>query len=161
MGREYTVADYEEIVRGFRKRYPDVTLMTDMIVGFYQETEDEFNESLAFIERIRPNKVNITRYSPRPLTPLSHEKDFPDSIKKDRSRIMNATAEKIYTVINSPLIGTTVPFVVTEIIRPGSVMARSPAYLGIVINKDLPVGFVGRARIEKDRKYFFIGKTVD
>jgi threonylcarbamoyladenosine tRNA methylthiotransferase CDKAL1 len=158
MGREYTFDEYEEIVRAFRRKMPDITLMTDMIVGFCGETDEDFGESLALIDRTRPNKVNITRYSQRPQTPLVHEKDFPDSVKKDRSRIMHAHAEKLYTEINLPHIGTTVPFVVTEIIRPGSVMGRSPAYLGVVLNEDLPVGFEGYARLEKDRKYFFIGK---
>ena len=158
MGREYSVADYEEIVRTFRRKMPDVTLMTDMIVGFPYECEDEFNDSLTLLDRIRPNKVNVTRYSKRPLTPLAQEKDFPDFVKKDRSRLMNTHAERIYAEINRPLIGTTVPFVVSEIIRPGSVMGRSPAYVGIVINEDLPVGFEGHARLENDRKYFFIGK---
>jgi threonylcarbamoyladenosine tRNA methylthiotransferase CDKAL1 len=158
MGREYTVAEYEEIVRAFRRRIPDLTLMTDMIVGFCSETDEEFEESLALIDRTRPNKVNITRYSQRPQTPLVHEKDFPDSVKKDRSRILHVHVEKLYAEINRPLLGTTVPFEVTEVIRPGSVMGRSPAYLGIVLNEDLPVGSEGYARLEKDRKYFFIGK---
>ena len=160
MNRGYSVADYEEIVRAFRRKLPDITLMTDMIVGFPDETEDEFNESLALIERIRPNKVNITRYSRRPLTPLAREKDLPDYVKKDRSRLMNARVEPMYEEINRPLIGTRIQFVVTEVIRPGSVMARSPNYLGIVINEDLPVGSEGFALLEKDRKYFFIGKRV-
>ncbi|MCK9580713.1 MAG: radical SAM protein [Methanoregula sp.] len=160
MGRQYTVDEYEEIVQAFRKRIPDITLMTDMIVGFSRETEDEFTDSLALVERIHPNKVNVTRYSQRPFTPLATEKDFPDSVKKDRSRLMNQHAERIYAEINDPLIGTTVPFVVTEAVRPGSVMARSPAYLGIVINENLPVGFAGNARLKKDRKYFFIGERV-
>jgi threonylcarbamoyladenosine tRNA methylthiotransferase CDKAL1 len=160
MGRGYSVTDYEEIVCAFRRKIPDITLMTDMIVGICRETDDEFNESLALIERIRPNKVNVTRYSQRPFTPLAREKDFPDFVKKDRSRLMNAHAERIYAEINRPLIGTKVPFVVTEVIRPGSVMSRSLTYLGIVINENLPVGFEGIALLEKDRKYFFVGKRV-
>lgn len=160
MGREYTVAQYEEIVRAFRRKIPDITLITDMIVGFSGETEEEFGESLALIDRTRPNKVNITRYSRRPQTPLAHEKDYPDFVKKDRSRLMHAHAERHYGEINKPFLGTTVPFVVTEIIRPGSVMGRSPVYTGIVINEDLPVGFEGHARLEKDRKYFFVGNRV-
>ena len=39
-------------------------------------------------------------------------------------------------------------------------MARSSNYLGIVINEDLPVGYMGRAILKKDRKYFFIGQPV-
>jgi MiaB/RimO family radical SAM methylthiotransferase len=160
MGREYRLSDYEEIVRAFRRKIPDITLMTDMIVGFPHETEDDFQTSLDLIERVRPNKVNITRYSKRPLTPLAHDTDFPDFVKKDRSRCMQVRAEHIYAEINRPLVGKTVPFVVTEILRAGSVMGRTPSYLGVVINEDLPAGFEGNARLETDRNYFFIGKRV-
>jgi MiaB/RimO family radical SAM methylthiotransferase len=160
MGRAYTVADFEEIVKAFRTRYPEITLVTDMIVGFCGETEQDFSASLDLIERLRPNKVNITRYSPRPFTPLSSEKDPPDWVKKDRSRSMNAHAEKIYTLVNKGYLEQTVPFIVTETIKLGSVMARSPNYTGIVINEELPVGFTGQAILKKDRKYFFLGQRV-
>jgi len=160
MGRAYTVADYEEIVTAFKNRYPKITLATDMIVGFPGETEEDFSESLELIERVCPNKVNITRYSQRPFTPLSSEKDFPDWIKKDRSRSMNTCAEKIYASVNKGYLEQQVPFVVTETIKKGSVMARSPGYLGIVINEDLPVGYSGQAILKKDRKYFFLAQRV-
>jgi tRNA A37 methylthiotransferase MiaB len=160
MGRGYTVADFEEIVAAFRNRYPEITVATDMIVGFPGETQEDFSESLELIERVRPNKVNITRYSQRPFTPLTLKEDFPDWIKKDRSRIMNSRAGKVYASINAGYIEKQVPFLVTEKIKKGSVMARSPDYMGIVINEDLPVGYEGRAILKKDRKYFFIGQRV-
>ena len=157
MGRGYTVAEFEDVVAAFRARFPDITLGTDIIVGFCGETEDDFQETLDLIGRIRPNKVNVTRYSRRPLTPVYNDYDFPDSVKKDRSRLLQSAAEALYSAINEPLLNTIVPFVVTEKIRPGSVMARSPNYTGIVINEDLPCGFSGRAILKEDRKYFFIG----
>lgn len=160
MGREYTCGDYEEIVAAFRRKYPDITLMTDIIVGFPKENEEDFRASLDLIGRVRPNKVNITRYSRRPLTPLADEYDYPDSVKKDRSRALQARAGVLYSEINAPLIGTTVPFTVTEKIRPGSVMARGPNYTGIVLNEDLAAGQTGLAVLVKDRKYFFIGERL-
>lgn len=160
MGRQYTVLECEEIVAAFRKRYPDITIASDLIVGFPKETETDFSMSCDFIDRVGPNKVNITRYSSRPFTHISSEKEFPDSVKKDRSRILNTRVELLYGVLNRPLLGTVVPFIVTEIIQKGSVMARSPNYTGIVLNENLPVGFESRAILEKDRKYFFIGKRV-
>jgi threonylcarbamoyladenosine tRNA methylthiotransferase CDKAL1 len=160
MGRGYSVADFDEIVTAFRKRFPDITLATDMIVGFPGETQEEFTQSLDLIEMVRPNKVNITRYSRRPFTPLFTVKDCPEWIKKDRSRIMNTLAEKVYTSINAGCLEKQVPFLVTETIKEGSVMARSPNYLGIVINENLPLGYEGRAILKKERKYFFIGKRV-
>jgi MiaB/RimO family radical SAM methylthiotransferase len=160
MGRGYTVADFEEIITAFKNRYPEITLATDMIVGFPGETDEDFSKSLDLIGRVRPNKVNITRYSRRPFTPLFTGKDYPDWIKKDRSRIMNSCAEQIYASLNSGLLEKQVPIIVTETIKTGSVMARSPAYLGIVIDENLPPGYEGHAILKKDRKYFFTGQRV-
>ena len=160
MGRRYAVEDFVRIVAAFRKRYPDITIATDMIVGFCGETDEDFSRSLDLVRRIRPNKVNVTRYSRRPFTSLSHDKDFPDSVKKDRSRLLLACAEEVYAKENARYLGREVPFIVTERIRNGSVMARSPTYQGIVINEDLPCGSVGQAILKKDRKYFFVGERV-
>jgi threonylcarbamoyladenosine tRNA methylthiotransferase CDKAL1 len=158
MGREYTIADFEEIIAAFKNRYPKITIATDMIVGFPGETKEDFSESLKLIERVRPNKVNITRYSQRPFTPLSSKEDFPEWVKKDRSRTMNSLSEKVYASINAGCLEKPVAFRVTETIKKGSVMARASNYLGIVINEDLPVGYEGQAILKKDRKYFFIGQ---
>jgi len=160
MGRGYTVEEYEQIVAAFRKKYPDITVATDMIVGFPGETDEDFSRSVALIDRLRPNKVNVTRYSPRPFTGAIKEKDFPDAVKKDRSRILNARAEEGYTAINIPCLSRVVPFIVTETIRPGSVLARTPSYTGVVLNEALPIGYTGEAILKRDRKYFFIGERV-
>jgi threonylcarbamoyladenosine tRNA methylthiotransferase CDKAL1 len=160
MGREYTVSDFEEIVARFKQRYPEITLATDMIVGFPGETDEDFSQSLDLIDRICPQKVNITRYSARPFTPISSEKDFPDWIKKERSRIMNARAEQVYACINQGYLNKQTDFIVTEQIKKGSVMARSPNYLGIILNESLPLGYEGRAILKKDKKYFFTGQRI-
>ena len=160
MGRGYTIAEFEEIVGLFRKRYPGITVATDMIVGFCGETPADFSASLDLIRRVKPAKVNVTRYSRRPFTPLAREKDYPDYIKKDRSRTMNLVAEEMYASQNAMQLGKTVPFMVTETLREGSVMARSPEYSGIVIHENLPVGFLGDAVLKQDRKYFFIGERI-
>ena len=160
MGRGYTVEDIERIIAAFREKYPEITIATDVIVGFPGETDEDFSRSVALIERLRPNKVNVTRYSPRPFTRAMQEKDFPDAIKKDRSRILNACAEQVYTAINAPWLTRVVPFVVTETIRSGSVLARTPFYTGVVLNEALPLGYTGQAILKVDRKYFFIGKRL-
>jgi tRNA A37 methylthiotransferase MiaB len=160
MGRGYTVQEFEEIVSAFRSRYPDISIATDFIVGFPGETKDDFSRSLALIGRTKPAKVNVTRYSKRPFTGPFVEKDFPDSVKKDRSRTLNAYAEEQYSTVNHPLLGTTVSCVVTEKLRPGSVMARTASYRGVVIGRDLPIGVAAEVVLKKDRKYFFMGDPV-
>jgi len=158
MGREYSCEDFEHIVAAFRKKFPDITLATDMIVGFPGETEDDFKESLNLINRVRPNKVNITRFSKRPHTRVFSMREIPDALKKERSRTTNAYAEQIYHAINAPMIDKNVPIIVTERIRKGSVLARTPSCLGIALHEDLPIGFTGHATIQKEHMYFFSGK---
>jgi tRNA A37 methylthiotransferase MiaB len=160
MNRGYTTEEFEEIITAFKKRYPHISIATDVIVGYPGETEQDFKQTRELISRIRPIKVNITRYSHRPFTVIDSGSDPSDSVKKDRSRDLNALTGEIYSSINTPLLGTTTPFIVTEVIQPGSVMARTPTYLGVVIKEDLPIGYDGRVTLKKDRKYFFIGERV-
>ncbi|MGD0535781.1 MAG: MiaB/RimO family radical SAM methylthiotransferase [Methanoregula sp.] len=161
MGRGYTVKAFLEIVSAFRRRYPGISIATDFIVGFPGETDDDFSRSLALVGRTKPAKVNVTRYSQRPFTGPFAENDFPDSVKKDRSRLLNAYAEEQYSAVNRPLLGTTVSCVVTEKLRPGSVMARTATYQGVVIGTDLPIGAAAEVILKKDRKYFFMGDLVE
>jgi MiaB-like tRNA modifying enzyme len=160
MNRGYTAEEFEEIITVFRKRYPSVSIATDVIVGYPGETEQDFCQTRELISRIRPVKVNVTRYSHRPFTGTSSGPDLPDSVKKERSRDLNVLTGEIYSSNNALLLGTIVPFIVTESIKSGSVMARTPSYQGVVIKEDLPVGYEGKAVLEKDRKYFFIGGRI-
>jgi threonylcarbamoyladenosine tRNA methylthiotransferase CDKAL1 len=160
MGREYSVRDAIDIVSWFRKKIPDTNLMTDMIVGFPGESDSDFQSSLSLLRQIRPNKVNITRYSKRPHTECASAPDFTDYIKKKRSRMMNAQAEELYHAINADWTGKMVPFIVTEKIREGSVIARSPAYLDIVLKEDLPVGTTGHCLLLDEHMYYFTGLRV-
>ena len=160
MRRGYTSADCITLIDAFRVRFPDITIMTDMIVGFPGESEKDFLQSLDLVKKIRPNKVNITRFSKRPGTDMSGVYDFTDYIKKKRSRMINACSEELYHAMNASWIGRKVPFIVTEKIREGSVVARTPLYQGVVLMEDLPLGTTGDAILTEERMYYFIGSKV-
>ncbi len=160
MRRGYTSADCVELINTFRDRFPDITVMTDMIVGFPGESEEDFFQSIDLVRQIRPNKVNITRFSKRPGTEMSGVHDFTDYIKKKRSRMMNTCSEEVYHSLNATWIGKKVPFIVTEKIREGSVVARTPTYQDVVLMEDLPLGTAGHAILTEERMYYFIGSRV-
>lgn len=160
MNRGYTASDVRAIVRAFREVHPDLTLMTDLIVGFPGETGEEFRETLQLITDLSPNKVNVTRYSRRPGTPAADLPDLQDSVKKDRSRAVNAHATTLYHQKNSQWIGEEVNVVVTEQRKPGSVITRDERYQNIVIQENLLLGTRCRVRIEQDCTYYFTGSLV-
>jgi len=161
MGRGYSRAEFEEIADAFRDRYPGITIATDVIVGFPGESDEDFFATVDLVRKIRPGKVNVTRYSRRPYTQAANGNEVPETIKKDRSRILNAVAGEVYASINTPALGSIVPFTVTETLKEGSVMARTPEYTGLVLDEVLPVGAKGLARLKKDRRYFFTGERID
>ena len=160
MGRGYTREDFLMIVREFREHIPDITLATDIITGFPGEDEQDVRQSVELLSAVMPAKVNVTRYSRRPGTAVSQQRDHTDQVKKVRSRMIQQHAEKIYQRLHEPILGTTVQVTVTERLRPGSVLARTGNYTGVVVSGDLPVGMVLEARITTDRTYFFLGDPV-
>lgn len=158
MGRGYTAARALAIVERFRTHCPGITLHTDVICGYPGETEEEFRETLAFLSRMQPDKVNVTRYSPRPKTPAARHKDMPDRFKKERSRILRAHAEKIARSRNEAWIGKEVLVLITEILRPGSSMGRTRQYQGVVVRGNHPPGSTMVVRLTGERTYYFIGE---
>ncbi|GAF95704.1 unnamed protein product, partial [marine sediment metagenome] len=86
MGRRYSAADYEEAVARVREAMPDVAITTDVMVGFPGETDEEFEESYRFCQRIAFANIHVFPYSQRPATPaaLMPEK-IDERVKKERS----------------------------------------------------------------------------
>ena len=160
MGRGYGTDQVIRIVRGFRELHPDISLHTDIICGFPGETEEDFEETLAVLHLVQPDKVNITRYSQRPGTPAEREKDMPDRFKKERSRVLRIHSERIARQRNAAWVSREVPVIFTEHPRAGSSMGRTPNYQGVVVPEHCKPGTVGTVRLTEDRVYYFLGELV-
>ncbi|HJJ99276.1 MAG TPA: tRNA (N(6)-L-threonylcarbamoyladenosine(37)-C(2))-methylthiotransferase [Methanocorpusculum sp.] len=157
MGRRYTVAQYEEICRRSRERYPDIRISTDYIAGFSGETAEDSEASVAQILATRPGKVNITRFSVRPGTSAAKMKNLPEPVKKERSRALTNAANAVYDANNEAWIGKTVDAVVTEVVRVGSVTARDRTYQNIVILSEIPLGTRVRVTITNHHRHYLVG----
>ena len=91
MNRRYTAEEYEHIVNILRDNIKDVSISTDVIVGFPGETEEEFNETYKFLKRIKLTKTHIFKYSPRKGTRAAEMKGQLDGkIKEERSKALIA-----------------------------------------------------------------------
>lgn len=95
MNRRYTIEEFEEIVNRLRKNYSDVILTTDIIVGFPGETDDEFNKSYEFLEKIKFYKMHVFKYSPRKGTKAEIMKNqISGDIKEIRSKKLLELSDK-------------------------------------------------------------------
>ncbi len=114
MRRGYTVEQYRQLVGVIRDCIPGVALSTDVIVGFSNESEEQFECTLAMLEEIRFDTVHVAAYSPRPGTIASRE--FEDNvtpeIKKGRLNRVETLQAEIAGNLNSQLTGKTVEILV-------------------------------------------------
>ena len=91
MNRRYTAEEYEHIVNVLRENIKDVSISTDVIVGFPGETEEEFNETYEFLKKIKLTKTHIFKYSPRKGTRAAEMKEQIDGkVKEERSKALIA-----------------------------------------------------------------------
>lgn len=91
MNRKYTIEQYKEIVYNLRKNIQDVSITTDIIVGFPGETEEEFNKTYQFLKDIKLSKMHVFKFSPRTGTRAEKmEQQIDGNIKEERSsKIIN------------------------------------------------------------------------
>ena len=86
MKRGYMVRDFTAIVEKFRAAFPDLALSTDIIVGFPGETEKDFQSTVELLEKIKPEKVNMSKFGARPGTEAAKLKQLPPETISERSR---------------------------------------------------------------------------
>jgi tRNA-2-methylthio-N6-dimethylallyladenosine synthase len=109
MLRRYSVAEYKERVAALRAEVPDITLSTDVIVGFPGETEDDFQGTLALVEELGFSGLFGFKYSVRPYTPaLKLEGEPSEDEKSERLARLFAVAERSRTRNLESVVGTTV-----------------------------------------------------
>ena len=108
MRRKYDTQRYYESVCLLRKFFPNCAITTDMIVAFPGETEAEFEESLAFIQKCAFADMHIFPYSRRPGTPAdTMPGQLGNAVKEDRSRRAIAVARQMSKSYRESLICTT------------------------------------------------------
>lgn len=83
MNRKYTIADFEKVVDRLRNLYDDVILTTDIIVGFPNETDEDFEDTYNFLKKIKFYKMHIFKYSPRKGTVAAKMKNQVQGDKKE------------------------------------------------------------------------------
>jgi threonylcarbamoyladenosine tRNA methylthiotransferase CDKAL1 len=134
MKRGHTSKTFMEAVEAFRSKIPEMTISTDIIVGFPSETEDDFKETVDLVERSQPDIVNISRYAARPGTKAYGWKGMRVSsqVSKERSECMHALTRRIAKKRNSIWQDWEGDIVIDEIgkVRQG----RNYAYKPVVIS---------------------------
>lgn len=101
MKRGHTANTYRNIVKAFRKVFPEITIATDIIVGFPSETDQDFLKTIALIKETEPDIVNSSKYSARSGTEACKLKRLDSFIIKQRSECLHELIKEIGAKRNS------------------------------------------------------------
>lgn len=159
MNRGHTVEEFLEVVDVFRKEIPEITIETDIIVGYPTETEEDFKKTVDLLKTLEPDAVNISKFFPRPKTPAEKLKQLKTEIVKGRSRKVYEITKEIALKKNKKYIGRNLTVFVDEIGGEKSYVGRTINYKPVVINTDSNIlGRIINVEIVDAKSNFLIGR---
>jgi MiaB-like tRNA modifying enzyme len=133
MRRQHRVEKFREIVETFDDRLDHWTLSTDFIVGFPTESEADHERSMDLLSEVRPEKINVTRFSKRPGTDAADMKGLGGTLKKERSKAMSELKMEVVGEAYEAMVGETFEVLVVEEGTGDSVKCRDSAYRQIIV----------------------------
>ncbi len=133
MNRPYTVEEFKEIVKEFRRKIPEINITTDIIVGHPGEDEKAFENTLKIMREIGFDRIHLAIYSLRPHTLSASMPQIPSAVKKARmKRAIKVMEEEAYKK-HSRFIGRKVNVLVTETGRNNTLVGRTINYYPVIL----------------------------
>ena len=139
MKRGHTVKTVREVIKKARERFADFTISTDVIVGFPSETKKDFEKTVELINEIRPDMVNLSKYSARPGTEAAEWDQIETAEVKSRSKVIFDLINQISLENNQKWIGWKGKVLFDEETNEG-IKGRNFAYKPVVIKEEIKIG---------------------
>jgi MiaB-like tRNA modifying enzyme len=161
MDRKYTIDEFLTIIKKFRKNYPEITISTDVIVGFPTETDDQFQNTIDLIKLVKPDITNITRYSARPYTKAKSMKGrIKTEIVKERSKILTKLCNKISRGNNLNHIGKKFNILITEKGKNNTYVGRTEYYKPVVTKQNVKIGDIILVEVIRSAPTYLVGSII-
>ena len=136
MERKYDLAFFRNRVNKIRQARPNISITTDIIVGFPYETDEEFNNTLNFAKEIDFSKIHVFPYSKRANTKAALMPQVQDSVKKNRALELIKLSDKLALDYANKFIGSQVETIIERVNKEGYMEGHSSNYLDIIVEKD-------------------------
>lgn len=165
MGRRYTSEQYVKLVKEIKDKIPNVAISTDIIVGFPNETYEQFLDTLKIVKEVKYWSAFTFIYSPRNNTPAAKIKDnVTPKEKNQRFQELVKTLEEVIDPINKTLVGKVFPVLVESISEKNADMLSGYTEHNKLVHfkgdKSL-IGNIVNIKITESRLYFLNGELVN
>jgi tRNA-2-methylthio-N6-dimethylallyladenosine synthase len=145
MNRQHSREDYFQLVERIRATRKDIALSSDFIVGFPGETDKDFEDTMDLVRRVGFAGAYSFKYSPRPGTPASTERQLPEDIKNERLQALQAILFEQQRAFNKSCEGKTFSILFEKPGRKkGQAVGRSPYLQPVHVDGALPL--IGQLR---------------
>ena len=165
MRRQHRVEKFREVVATFDDRLDHWTLSTDFIVGFPTESDADHEESMELLAELRPEKINVTRFSKRPGTDAAEMKGLGGTVKKERSKAMSELKMEVVGEAYESMVGERFEVLVVEEGTGDSVKCRDSAYRQIIVQnateRGVEVGDFLEVEVTGQNTVYAFGEPVD
>ena len=164
MNRKYTKESYLELVSRIRAKLPELSLTTDIIVGFPGETEEDFVDTLDVVQKVRFDSAYTFIYSKRTGTPAAAMEDqVPDDIVKERFDRLLKVIQGISSEITKRRLGETVPVLFEEINLQDENLITGRLSNNAVVHCPGDVSLIGQIRqvkLVESRGFYYMGEIL-
>jgi len=148
MNRKHTAAQYVELIERLRAARPDLLLSGDFIVGFPEETEDDFRATLDLVERVGYGQAYSFKYSARPGTPAAERQNVPAGPADDRLQRLQALLARQQRDRQEAMVGREAEVLIEKPGRqPGQMVGKSEHLHAVHMETDASPGALVRVRI--------------
>lgn len=132
MNRKYTTEQFAEIVYGLRASFSDAAITTDIMVGFPEETDEEFNKTVEFVRSIAFADAHVFQYSPRRGTPAAKRTgQIAPETKEARSKIIIKETKKTRDEFLSRFAGKTMRVLFEQPVKDGFFEGKTDNYITV------------------------------
>lgn len=156
MNRKYTSKDYKTIIKKFKEGIPNINVATDVIVGFPEESGDNFEETINLVKETQPDSVYISKYRRRPKTKAYKMKQVDSDLIKTRVNRLNSAFEWGSYENNKKWIGWEGVVLIDEEGKDNTWVGRNIYYKPIIIPKGderIKLGTKVKVKIKKCTNY--------
>ena len=161
MARNYTAEDFYELVKELRLNIPELNIMTDIIVGFPGETEQDSWQTLSMLRKVSPDSVNISRFWPRSKTPAAKWRVLPGEVVKRRSRLATELFHNISRLQNERWLGWEGEILIDEQgEKEGQWIGRNFAYKQVLVEGKYNIGQRLKVKIEHGTTFDLRGNVM-
>ncbi|AZR73169.1 tRNA (N(6)-L-threonylcarbamoyladenosine(37)-C(2))-methylthiotransferase MtaB [Anoxybacter fermentans] len=139
MNRPYTTEEFASVVEKIRSRVPDIAITTDVMVGFPGETDELFEETYRFIEKIGFSQLHVFKYSIRQGTPAAKMKNqVSHQVKNVRSEKLRLLGERLTLEYNQKFLNKVLPVLIEEERdqSTGMLTGVTPNYIRVYIDEE-------------------------